>query len=59
MNKTVSAYMAAMGRKGGKVKGPTKKRSPEHYQKLAATNKARYAQLAKAKPQDGRKEEPR
>ena len=34
--KAVSAYMAAMGAKGGKASGARKRRSPEHYERLAA-----------------------
>lgn len=35
-SKTVSAYMAKIGSKGGKTKGAQKKRSSEHYKAAAA-----------------------
>jgi len=35
-NMHVSAWMREIGRKGGKSGGDKKKRSPEHYAKMAA-----------------------
>jgi len=32
----ISKYMAKIGRKGGKAKGAAKRRSPEHYERLAS-----------------------
>mgnify|MGYP006228550225 CR=1 FL=1 len=37
-NMHVSAYMRELGRKGGKATGDKKKRSPEHYAKMAAAS---------------------
>lgn len=34
--KAVSAYMAGIGGKGGKTKGASKARDPDHYERLAA-----------------------
>ena len=34
--KSVSAYMAAIGKKGGETKGTAKKRSKAHYKAAAA-----------------------
>jgi len=33
---SVKDYLAKIGSKGGKAKGPSKRRSPEHYERLAA-----------------------
>lgn len=33
---SVKDYLAKIGSKGGKTKGPSKARSPEHYKRLAA-----------------------
>jgi hypothetical protein len=34
--KAISDYMAELGRKGGSASGPRKRRSAEHYERLAA-----------------------
>ena len=37
----VSAYLASIGAKGGKASGDAKRRSPEHYKRLAEIRKAK------------------
>lgn len=32
---SIKDYLAKIGSKGGKAKGPSKARSPEHYKRLA------------------------
>lgn len=39
--KAVTAYMAALGSKGGKAKGKSKARDPEHYKRLADMKRAK------------------
>ena len=46
----VKAYLAEIGRQGGKTKGPSKRRSAAHYARLAADKKAKAAKRRKAKP---------
>jgi hypothetical protein len=36
-----SAYLAAIGRKGGKTTGPAKARDPAHYRRLADLRRAK------------------
>jgi hypothetical protein len=45
--KAVSAYMAGLGSKGGKAKGPAKARDPELYKRLADMKKAAAAKRLK------------
>lgn len=37
--KAVSAYMAALGSKGGQTKGASKRRPKAHYERLAAAKR--------------------
>lgn len=37
--RTVSDYMAQIGKKGGEAKGKRKARSPEHYAKMVAARR--------------------
>ena len=43
IHEEVSEYMAKLGAKGGKAKGPKKKRSKAHYKRLGELHKARAA----------------
>jgi len=45
--KTVSAYMAKIGAKGGSKAGPAKARSAEHYQRMAALSAIKRRQREK------------
>lgn len=46
--KTLSAYMAAIGKKGGETTGKSKARSPEHYKKAAAKRWAKRKESGEA-----------
>jgi hypothetical protein len=39
--KAVTAYMAKLGKKGGKARGPAKARDREHYRRLADMRRAK------------------
>jgi hypothetical protein len=45
--KAVSDYMATLGSKGGKTKGKSKARDPEHYRRLADLKRAKAKGSAK------------
>ena len=47
--KSVSEYMAEIGSKGGKAKGPKKARDPAHYQRLGELHKKRARKKKKEK----------
>jgi len=43
----IREYMATIGRKGGSVKGPTKVKTRQHYQKMVAVRWANYREREK------------
>jgi len=46
-NQIIKEYMATIGRKGGSVKGPTKVKTRQHYQKMVAVRWANYREREK------------
>jgi len=49
--KALAAYMAAIGKKGGETKGVSKRRSKEHYERLAAMKRKK---KGSPPPQEGK-----
>jgi len=50
-NQIIKEYMATIGRKGGSVKGPTKVKTRQHYQKMVAVRWANYRERKKTEAQ--------
>jgi hypothetical protein len=47
----IKAYFSRIGRKGGSVKGPTKVKTRQHYQKMVAVRWANYRERKKTEAQ--------
>ena len=47
----IREYMSTIGRKGGSVKGPTKVKTKQHYQKMVAVRWANYRERKKTEAQ--------
>jgi hypothetical protein len=56
-NEIIKAYLSRLGRKGGSVKGPTKVKTRQHYQKMVAVRWANYRERKKTEAQRERKTE--
>jgi len=56
-NEIIKAYLSRLGRKGGSVKGPTKVKTRQHYQKMVAVRWANYRERKKTEAQRERKAE--
>jgi len=53
----IREYFASIGRKGGSVKGLTKVKTRQHYQKMVAVRWANYRERKKTEAQRERKTE--